>query len=71
MKGRQVSLRTRLLQYLAEHPGAELTRQEIIHQFHVGKKHVDKTLQEMRTDGVIETVHVTRIPKQPCAERPE
>ena len=60
---RSVSLQTRLLKYLEAHPNAELTRQQIMDLFCVGVKHVDKTLYEMRSDGLIETVHVTRLPK--------
>lgn len=59
----RTSLRDRLLQYLEQHPNAELSRQQIIDTFCAGEKHVDGTLTEMRRDGVIETVHVTRLPK--------
>jgi hypothetical protein len=58
----RTSLQSRLLAYLRANPQAELSRQDIMDRFHAGVKHVDDTLTTMRREGLVETVHVTRLP---------
>jgi DNA-binding IscR family transcriptional regulator len=58
----RTSLQSRLLAYLRANPQAELSRQQIMDLFCAGVKHVDDTLTTMRREGLVETVHVTRLP---------
>jgi hypothetical protein len=60
----RTSLQSRLLAYLRSNPNAELSRQDIMDLFHAGVKHVDDTLTTMRREGLVETVHVTRLQAQ-------
>lgn len=61
LRSNRNSLKTKLLDYLAENPEASLGRAEIAERFGASSKAVDNVLCELRRAGVMETIHVYRL----------
>lgn len=60
----RVSLQKRMIEFFEANPQEELSRPQIMKLFHAGEKHVDNVLNELRGNGFIETVHISRFAKR-------
>lgn len=67
---RDTSVAGRLRRFFIENPDEELTRADMVAKFGSSFKNIDASLTALRAEGLLESVHVTRLRTKGIASNP-